>query len=100
MYLTRAVWTPGLLLMGDHPLHESLLVCLHDSGQWLMTSARCPYLPQYNDMYTFFPPLFYLIVLLFAKIVSLELAYKIALMLVWFFIPPVVCALFLRLKKY
>lgn len=99
LLLTSQIWTPGFLMNGDHGMHYSLMQCFKEGSQWLPTGAWCSVLPQWSYNYLFFPPLFYWLVLFFSFVLPLAIAYKLVVLLSWFFLPAVVCWFFLQNNK-
>lgn len=100
VYLTKNLWATGILLNGEHSVFLSLLRCFEESNSWLLTGFWCQYLPQFNSTYSFFPPLFSIITLLFSIVLPIEVAYKLTLVISWLFIPTTVFILFAHTKKY
>lgn len=83
LFLVAPFFSAGFPMNIDLPLHYARLACIEDSS-FLFSNSWCAWLNSGSVYFHFYSPFPFLLSVLFAKIVSLELAFKLALVLLYF----------------
>ena len=96
MVLIAPLFKPGYLMNFNHGLRQGLLRCYLDGPVWSLPATWCSFLQAGIAPFQANPILFSHIVLLFHTMASLEMAYKLSLVLVWFSLPGVVAFILYR----
>ena len=92
----QPLFTPGYLMNFDHPLRQGLLECYLDGPMWSLPATWCSFLQAGVAPFQSYLIMFNWVVLAFHLVFSLELAYKLGLMVVWFLLPTAIAVILWR----
>lgn len=90
IFLISGLFKPGYIMNFDNPLRQGLLQCYKQSPIWLLTATWCSYLQAGIAPFQAYPPIFNHVVIFFWWFFSLQIAYKMALMVSWLLLPSII----------